>query len=49
MPLGVMKEEEIEVHVDDVLLDHDVFDNATGELHLADQGAGDVDLEHPLL
>jgi len=44
-----MKEEEIEVHVDDVLLDHDVFDNATGELHLADQGAGDVDLEHPLL
>jgi len=25
MPLGAMKEEEIEVHVDDVLLDHDVF------------------------
>ncbi len=31
-----MKEEEIEVHDDDALLDHDVFDNATGDLHLAD-------------
>ncbi len=49
MPLGAMKEEEVEVHVDDVLLGHDVFDNATFELHLADQGAGDVDLEHSLL
>jgi hypothetical protein len=42
-----MREEEIEVHVDDVLLDHDV--DATGELHFEDQGAGDGDLEHPLL
>ncbi len=39
----------MEVHVNDVLLDHDVFDNATGELHLEVQGAGDGDLEHPLL
>ncbi len=44
-----MREEEIEVHVDDVLLDHDAFDDATGELHFEDQGTGDGDLEHPLL